>query len=115
MPSTTTSTQSPVSIAPAQPARSAAHKPFSWLEDHLEHDRGARFAAMTMDVCQGIATCLELIHSSNVDRNRGGLPTLNPADTDRLTRLAMASANLLSRAAEDQIELLNQSESKVHK
>jgi len=89
-----------------QPAPKATHKPFSWLADDLKHDQRAQFAATTMDICQGVETCLELVHTSSLERDSG--PTLNPNDTDRLLRMAMASIRLLGESAEADIEFLNE-------
>jgi hypothetical protein len=93
----------------------AVHKPFSWLDDSLRSDRQAEFAATTFDICQGISLCIELVHSSdlerlhNVDADPGEeeAPLLDLVNTERLLRLARASAELLADSAERHIEWLN--------
>lgn len=92
-----------------------AHKPFSWLHDSLRHDREAEFAATTFDICRGIDLCIELVHSSdlershNTDANPGEecLPVLGPVDTETLLQFVMASAKLLAGNADRRIEWLN--------
>lgn len=85
----------------------AINQPFSWLAPHPEHDASAEFVALTMDVCNGLSTCLELVQASNIDRIDHARPLLSPSDTDRLMRLATAAAGLLSGAAESHIEWVN--------
>lgn len=95
-----------------RPVPSAVHKPFSWLPPRCEHDQAAQFVALTMDVCQGIQTCLELVHSDDMNRRinedadpgEGMQHTLDRGDTERLLRLATASASLLAGAAEMRIQ-----------
>ncbi len=89
------------------------HKPFSWLVDGAKDDPHARFAAMTMDICQGVGTCLELVHTSSLDSDDG--PTLGQHDTDRLLRMAVASMKLLSDSAESTIEYMNKRAAKEQK
>lgn len=94
---------------------SAHHQPFSWLHTGRPNDRGGALAARTLDVCQGIALCIEIAHSSDLTRlhnddadpGEAAVPTLGVCDTDRLLRLARASAELLAAHAEDHIEWLN--------
>jgi len=89
----------------------ASHQPFSWLEEELRIDAAMQFLAHTLDATQGIQTCLGLIHASNLAREEGDAacpPTLNVADTECLTRLAMAAAGMLAEQAERRIEVLNQ-------
>ena len=97
------------------PAPEAAHKPFSWLVPEAELDDDAQFAAITADICNGVATCLDLILSSNLDRdhNIGAraddqvTPTLSYADTERLVFLARASIKLLVQSAERTVDHRN--------
>lgn len=98
----------------------AAHKPFSWLADEARFDGNAELMATTFDVCNGILTCLELVHSSNQERSFNAdadpgdeqAPILNENDTGRLLRLAMASTQLLAGAAYQNIEFRNSMEKK---
>lgn len=97
---------------PSTPALGEAHQPFSWLGQDLKGDASAEFAALTMDVCRGVDLCLEILHADHMVRivNRDAdpgeekAPAFGLADGERLLRLAMVSARLLSDAAEVQIE-----------
>ena len=97
------------------PAPEAEHQLFSHLHGDAKNDSGTRLAARTLDVCNGIETCLELVHSSdltrryNLDADPGEevAPTLSINDTDRLLRLAIASVKMLANAAEGQIDQAN--------
>ena len=89
----------------------ADRQPFSWLAEELRIDASMQILAHTLDMTQGIQTCLGLIHASNQAREEGDPacpPALNVSDTERLTRLAMAAAGSLSEQAERRIELFNQ-------
>ncbi|HWX01530.1 hypothetical protein [Collimonas sp.] len=89
----------------------AGHQPFSWLAEELRIDAAMQFLAHTLDMAQGMQTCLGLIHASNQAREEGDPacpPTLNVADTECLTRLAMSAAGMLAEQAERRIEVLNQ-------
>jgi hypothetical protein len=101
----------------AAPANiSAAHKPFSWLCDEAQLDGSARFLEKTFDVCSGIVTCLELVQSSNMERSFNvdadpgteQAPILNENDTERLLRLAIASAQLIADVASEKIGFKNE-------
>ncbi|HWW04841.1 hypothetical protein [Collimonas sp.] len=89
----------------------ADHQPFSWLAEELRIDASMQFLAHTLDMTQGIQTCLGLIHASNQAREESDPacpPTLNVSDTECLTRLAMAVAGSLSEQAERRIAWFNQ-------
>lgn len=73
----------------ATSAPDALHQPFSWLPREYKTDESAQFYALTMDVCQGIQTCIDLAHFSTMDRDSDTTPMLNIVDTDRLFRLAL--------------------------
>lgn len=93
----------------------AFHKPFSFLRDSLRDERQAKFAETTFNICQGISTCLELVHSSDLERHHNmdaspgeeSVPVLDPADTERLLAFAREAAQLLADRAERHIGLLN--------
>ena len=104
---------------PKKPAPEAAmHTPFSWLVPELKDDGDAQFAALVMDLCEGVATCLELVYSSDLERhgnpgagpNAGTAPALSKPEADRLLRFAMGSSRLLAESAEQHIDWLNQRE-----
>lgn len=93
----------------------ALHVPFAWLDGKLERDPQAQFAALTMDVCNGMQTCLELVHSDLLTRNRNQMadpgqedtPLLDRAAGERLLLLATAAARMLSERAEEHIDAMH--------
>lgn len=98
----------------ALPLNAAAHQAFSFLADRLKHNPHANFAASVLDIMQGITVCLEIVHNSDLARtmNRDDpddqqLPLVDTVDTERLLRLATASAALMADRAEKQIEWMN--------
>ncbi len=83
----------------ASVAGASMHKPFSWLPDSDQSNRPAKTNADAMDAFRGIATCLQLIEMSNLDRELDDpcdpervVPILNMQDTGRLMRLAILVA-----------------------
>lgn len=91
-------------------AAQAQHHQASWLADELRFDGPAQFMALALDLSRGIKTCLSLVHASHLAREEGdeaAPPMLDVADTECLTRMAMAAAALLAERAESQIALLN--------
>ncbi|MEB0014271.1 hypothetical protein QN379_20995 [Glaciimonas sp. Gout2] len=92
---------------PPPPEPEAFHQPFSWLPLHYQTDQCAQFYALTVDVCYGIKTCMELVHVSNADRGTDVKPTLDIIDTERLLRLALTSAQMLAETAEHRIDKLD--------
>ena len=92
---------------PTDSTKEAFHKSFSWLLPELQGDHHAQFYAMTVDVCQGIKTCIDLAHLSNSDRDDNTLPTLDKRDTESLMRLALSSSHLLAELAARRIDRLN--------
>ena len=107
MPSTNTPAPSP-----KVDSRSAIHEPFSWIADDAKAYPMADFVALTMDACNGIRTCLELVHASDLDREAAEddndvTPVINAHDSGRLLRLALVTAALLSGEAERKIERIN--------
>jgi hypothetical protein len=90
-----------------QPEPKAIYQPFTFLHDGIQHNAEAMFAEKTMDICQGISTCMGLIHSSDLDRSNGTAPILDANATDRLLRFVMASADMLTGDAEAIIDHMN--------
>lgn len=84
----------------------AFHQPFSWLPSHHKNDPHAQFYAMTVDVCEGIKTCIDLAHLSNSDKNTDTPPTLDIIATERLLRLALMSSQMLAEIAARRIDAL---------
>ncbi|MGZ9712495.1 hypothetical protein ACXX82_17000 [Glaciimonas sp. GNP009] len=91
----------------SKPPIESFHKSFSWLTPTLKGDREAEFYALTLDICQGIKTCINLAHLSNTDRDDNTMPTLDILDTETLLRLALSSSHLLSELAARRIDALN--------
>ena len=70
----------------------------------------AQFMVITLDISLGIHTCLSLTHASDLAREQrddASPPLLNVADTESLTRMAMAAARMLSERAQSHIDVLN--------
>jgi hypothetical protein len=89
------------------------HTPFSWL--HTETlNRGAGFIESVADICAGLQTCLQLVHSSNLAlhaRLMGddeAMPVLGTVDRERLLRLAIAVTGALADGAHQEIEWVNE-------
>ena len=94
----------------AQQARAEPfHVPFSWLHGH-GHDSQDRFIETVADMCAGVQTCLQLIHSTDLALHARwmgddeAVPVLSINDRERLLRLATAVSGTLADAAHDHIE-----------
>jgi hypothetical protein len=93
----------------------AAFTPFSWLNSGLENDFNAQFHALTMDVCRGVETCLQILHSDRLtqttnewaDAGQEQTPVLEPHHGERLLLLATASMRMLGQVSEERIEAMN--------
>ena len=92
---------------PAQPI----HQAFSWVEKGVADVDGAEFAALTMDVCNGIQTCLQLMHVTDISISSGAgdedPPILGTVDKERLLLLAQAAVHMLGDRAADRVKELN--------
>ncbi|WP_211468378.1 hypothetical protein [Collimonas silvisoli] len=111
-------TSTNTSVHSHQFLKKADHQPFSWLVEDLHIDTSAQFMALTLDLSRGIKTCLSLIHASDLAREQRDdacPPPLNVADTESLTRMAMAAASMLSERAEGYIDVLNDMHSNTEK
>lgn len=87
------------------------HVPVSWLVPGLQDDLGAQFVALAMDICNGVNTCLELIHATDIAlmaRDPENDPPISGiVDREHLLLLARASTRLLSERAWHYTERLN--------
>lgn len=87
------------------------HKSFSWL--HTETlDRSATFIESVADMCAGVQTCLQLVHSTDMAlhaRTWGGddQPVLGRVDRERLLRLAIAVTGALADGAHQEVQWIN--------
>lgn len=93
--------------------QTAVHQPFSWFSKEAKDYPMAEFVGLTIDVCNGIQTCLELINTSDLDRQAaedGGdvTPAINTQDSSYLLRLAIATSKLMSHEAERRIAWINE-------
>ena len=94
---------------------SAVHQPFSWLGDDVKDHPIADFVALTMDICSGVQTCMEIVHLSDLVRSeneelepeQAELPAVNAYDSGKLMRLAIGTTRLLREYAARQIDLIN--------
>ncbi|MDB5911196.1 MAG: hypothetical protein JWP34_5313 [Massilia sp.] len=83
------------------------HEEFSWLSRDEQHILTAQAAASAMDAFRGIATCLQLVEMSDLDRAMqesatvGDIrPILSVRDTSRLMRLAIQVAEVWGERSE---------------
>jgi len=111
MPSTRTPEQIP------KPNRAhAVHQPFSWIDEAARDYPMADFVALTVDVCNGIHTCLEIVNSSSHERTstadaapgEEALPAVTVFDAENLLRLSIATTRLLRASAEQHINWINE-------
>jgi len=94
---------------------SAVHQPFSWLRDEVKDYPMADFVALTMDICRGIETCLQIVHASDLERSSNAaldpedaeLPLLDVFDTTNLLRLSIVSSALLHELAAKKLGRIN--------
>ncbi len=88
------------------------HEPFSWLESSSP-SADAEFAALTLNVCRGLETCLQMIHSTDLELhhhdwgNDDAKPILSRVDKERLMLLATAAVQMLGQQADTRIEVAN--------
>jgi hypothetical protein len=92
--------------APAAPI-TPIHVAFSWLHSSLERDPRAEFVALTLDVCNGVRVCLQVVQQGLIDAQCNHRPLMSPNDQERLVLLATRSAEMLARLAEAEIDHLN--------
>ena len=96
--------------APAVPA-APLHRASFWLEGTAADSQDAQFAALAMDVCHGLQTCLSLVHAADqsfgphVDADVS--PILGAVDKERLLLLAGAAVRMLGDRAVGRVEKLN--------
>lgn len=99
--------------APAAPI----HRAFSWLEGTAADSRDAQFAALALDVCNGLQTCLGLVHaadqSTGPDADADSPPILDAVDKERLLLLAGAAVRMLGDRAAGRVEKLNDQAAKA--
>lgn len=95
-----------------QPKVAPLHRPFSWLSADALH-RGAGFIEGVADMCAGLQTCLQLVHSTDMALHARSMdddeamPVLGTVDRERLLRLAIAVTGALADSAHQEIEWIN--------
>ena len=108
--STTTPEQSPT------PNRTnAVHQPFSWIDDAARDYPSADFVSLTIDVCNGVHTCLEIIEASDPecgcpsdpDADEAELPVVSAHHTGILRRFCIAATRLLREHADQKAAWIN--------
>jgi len=88
------------------------HRPFSWLQPKALN-RGAVFIQGVADMCAGLQTCLQLVHSTDLALHARSMdddeamPVLGTVDRERLLRLAIAVTGALADSAHQEIEWAN--------
>ena len=85
----------------------AAHGRRELLHATLHGDRHAEMVALTYDITDGLALCLQLLNADNMRRQSGETPALGIGDTTRLMRFALASVEMLRDETECVIDRLN--------
>jgi hypothetical protein len=102
--------------APAGPS-APIHQAFSWLEEAAADSQDAQFAALSLDVCHGLQTCLSLVYgadqSSGPDADADVPPILGTADKERLLLLAGAAVRMLGDRAFERVEKLKDQAAKA--
>ena len=97
----------------------AIYEPFSWVRPDVDMSSNADFAALAIDVCSGVKTCLQLIHLSDLARSSGAgdedPPVLDLRDTERLIRLSIAATSMLSDEAHARVERANDAAERASK
>jgi len=74
----------------------------------------ADFFALTLDVCNGVHTCLEIVNSSGLvcpsddDAASEEVPAVTVVDAEHLLRLSIAVVTLLRQSAEQEISWINE-------
>jgi hypothetical protein len=86
----------------------ATHKSHSYLDENVESSGLNEFIDLTIDLAAGIATCLDLVSSSEIARECGDVPAIRPHDSANLVRFAMAASQLLRDEAVRSAEYLNE-------
>lgn len=101
-----------VDLSTQQAETRPAHKPFSWL--HTEHrSRSDNFIESVTDMCAGLQTCLQLVHSIDMALHartwgEDEVPVLGRTDKERLLRMAIAVTGALADSAHHEIEWINE-------
>jgi hypothetical protein len=93
----------------------STHKSFSFLADGIQTTGLNELVGLTVDISAGIATCLDMVASSDIARDCDETPTLSPSDSSNLVRLALAASKLLRDEALRNIESLNDRHAKEGK
>ncbi len=88
------------------------HEAFSWVGKGVADQPGADFAALTMNVCRGVETCLQLLHSTELalharEWGEDSSPVLGRIDKERIMLLATAAMQMLGDCAEARVEDAN--------
>lgn len=83
------------------------HTPFSWLMPSIRGASHAEFVARTMDVSSGLVTCLQILHSDELEATNGTPTLLSAPDRENLLLFMTAAAAMLSEEAERVRDRLN--------
>ena len=91
------------------------HQPFSWLADDVTDYPMADFLELTMDICDGVHSCLEIVHLSDLIRSENDdriaenveLPAVNANDAAKLQRLSIGAIRMLRDSAARHIDWIN--------
>ena len=101
-----------VDLGAQQAPAGTVHKPFSWVHTDTIN-RGTSFIESVVDLCAGLHTCLQLVHSTDLALHARAMdddeavPLLGIVDKERLLRLAIAVTGNLANSAHQEIEWIN--------
>jgi hypothetical protein len=102
-----------VELSTRQAEAGPAHKPFSWLHTD-KRSRSDSFIESVADMCAGLQTCLQLVHSTDMALHVRSMddgeavPVLGAADRERLLRMAIAVTGALADGAHHEIDWINE-------
>jgi len=86
----------------------AVHQPFSWFGPKVPQSRDHLFVGVVYDICEGARTILHIEQRNSNKVQLNEQPLLNAEESDRLRLLAIAALGLLSDAAFERIEEINE-------
>jgi hypothetical protein len=92
----------------------SAHEDFHWIEGSSQGSQYGTFLETTLDISNGIHTCLQLFYTSAIEREANAdtepanwrKPAISIVEADHLIRLSIAATNLLRQDARQRIDWL---------
>lgn len=87
-------------------------KPFSWFAPNVPQSREASLVGIVYDICEGARTVLAVEQRNSLKVQQGEDPLLDSDATERLRLFMVAALGLLSDAAFERIEEINEASHK---